>query len=164
MARPCKDCGDTPDVARFYAGVPQRCAECHKQSVRKNRTEKAAYYQDFDAMRYVRDYEKRRSFHAAYAKTERGKTAIRRGQLAYIVRNPERRAAHISLGNALRAGKVIRPKECQDCGTVARIQGHHDDYSKPLDVRWLCVPCHTKAHHGERAVVVMKRQHQETSP
>ena len=164
MSRPCKDCGATPDVARFYAGVPQRCAECHKQSIRQNRAAKATYYQEFEAMRYVRDYEKRRALNAAYAQTERGKAAIRRGQLAYIARNPERRAAHISLGNALRDGRVIRPTECQDCGAMVRLQGHHDDYAKPLDVRWLCVPCHTKAHHGERAVSVTKKQQQGTSP
>ncbi len=164
MPEPCKDCGAMPGTTRFYAGVPQRCAECHKRRVRENRAVKADYYREFDAMRYVRDYEKRRASHQSYAQTERGKEAMRRGSAAYIARNPDRRAAHISLGNALRDGKVIRPAACQACGFNGRIQGHHDDYAKPLDVRWLCVSCHTKAHHGERAVVVVKKQHQEPSP
>jgi hypothetical protein len=32
---------------------------------------------------------------------------------------------------------------CEVCG-VANAQAHHDDYTKPLDVRWFC-----QAHHGE---------------
>jgi len=164
MAGYCKDCGATPGTTRFYAGVPQRCAECHKRRVRENRAAKPDFYREFEAMRYARDYEKRRALRVAYAKTERGKLAMKRGHVAYMNRNPERRAAHISLGNALRDGRIIRPAECQECGAKSRIHGHHDDYAKPLDVRWLCIPCHTKAHHGERAVIALKRQQQQASP
>lgn len=45
---------------------------------------------------------------------------------------------------AVNSGKLIRPKECSLCGRVGYITGHHHDYTKPLDVRWLCVPCHKK--------------------
>lgn len=27
-----------------------------------------------------------------------------------------------------------------------KVQAHHDDYSKPLEVRWLCVPHHALHH------------------
>lgn len=41
-----------------------------------------------------------------------------------------------------RRGKLI-PKPCEVCGE-AEVQMHHEDYTKPLDVRWLC-----KIHHAE---------------
>jgi len=42
-------------------------------------------------------------------------------------------------------GKLI-PKPCEVCGGKA--QKHHDDYSKPLQVRWLCRRDHMKEHGG----------------
>jgi hypothetical protein len=38
--------------------------------------------------------------------------------------------------SAVRAGRLVRAA-CETCGAT-KTQGHHDDYSKPLDVRWLC--------------------------
>lgn len=51
---------------------------------------------------------------------------------------------------AVKQGKLIRPESCQRCGDYpgkasdgrAMIQGHHPDYSKPLDVEWICCKCH----------------------
>lgn len=64
--------------------------------------------------------------------------------------------AHHVVEWALDAGALVRPDGCEVCGVVPRpmrngrsaIQAHHDDYSRPLDVRWLCRPCH-RAWHDE---------------
>ena len=48
--------------------------------------------------------------------------------------------------NALKAGKLNR-KQCERCGDP-KSQAHHDDYSKPLEVTWLCAKDH-KARHRE---------------
>lgn len=47
-----------------------------------------------------------------------------------------------------RRGKLER-KPCEACGS-AESQMHHDDYNKPLDVRWFCRPCHLGLHRAER--------------
>ena len=39
----------------------------------------------------------------------------------------------------------LKPKPCESCGDP-KAQKHHDDYSKPLEVRWLCVNCHILLH------------------
>lgn len=53
--------------------------------------------------------------------------------------------------SALRSGRVERPDICEVCGIVARVHGHHEDYTKPLEVRWLCPKCHKAEHHQLRA-------------
>ena len=55
--------------------------------------------------------------------------------------------AHKAVRAAVRRGELIRPKFCEDCdGAPARIEAHHEDYSKPLEVDWLCRLCHQKRH------------------
>src|SRR5438876_1762664 len=50
---------------------------------------------------------------------------------------------------ALRSGVLVRPTECTTCGTSGRIEAAHFDYAEPLNVRWLCVPCHRKWDHKQ---------------
>lgn len=43
-------------------------------------------------------------------------------------------------------GKLIA-KDCEDCGADKELsERHHEDYNKPLDVTWLCRPCHLQRH------------------
>jgi len=43
-----------------------------------------------------------------------------------------------------------RPTECERCDEpYGRIEAHHEDYSKPLEVVWLCISCHRVAHGME---------------
>ena len=44
---------------------------------------------------------------------------------------------------AVRKGKLIRPTVCEQCHQQRYIRAHHDDYSKPLEVKWLCTRCHS---------------------
>src|SRR5512146_416701 len=50
------------------------------------------------------------------------------------------------LGVYLRRGKIQR-QPCELCGAPA--EAHHHDYSKPLEVRWLCRPHHLELHKAE---------------
>ena len=59
-------------------------------------------------------------------------------------RNGLARWAHIALRNGLRRG-LIAKRPCSICG-AAEAEAHHPDYSKPLQVVWLCRK-HHKAHH-----------------
>jgi ribosomal protein S27AE len=67
---------------------------------------------------------------------------------AYRKRYPEKRRAHAAVYRAVRSGKLVR-QNCEQCGKPDS-QAHHDDYSKPLDVRWLCGECHETEHHPYR--------------
>jgi hypothetical protein len=62
-------------------------------------------------------------------------------------RNPEKARCRNIFGAAIRNKKIKRGTECQDCGaTGIRIHGHHEDYSKPLEVVWVCNACHGVRH------------------
>lgn len=52
---------------------------------------------------------------------------------------------------AVRFGQLARAEACERCGAVGPVDGHHHDYSKPLDVEWLCRSCHMDHHRRERA-------------
>lgn len=62
--------------------------------------------------------------------------------------------AHNKVERAINDGSLIRPLVCELCGESgvqykdgrASIQGHHDDYNKPLEVRWFCKKCHHQWH------------------
>lgn len=66
----------------------------------------------------------------------------------YRKRTPEKSAARSIVGNALKVGKLLRPRKCSECGKRCKPQAHHaSGYDKPLDVVWLCRDCHMSVHH-----------------
>lgn len=82
----------------------------------------------------------------AYMHTESGKQARARAAQKFVCNYPSKRKAQVIANNALRDGKLVRPDTCEHCGQKETLQAHHCDYSKPLDVMWLCVPCHSAWH------------------
>lgn len=157
MTKTCKVCGVTSDAAEFYKSVNSRCKECHKRKVRENRAEKAGYYRTYDAYRYQSD-PRVKERHSRYAKTEAGKASLSAAREKWQERNADKRAAHVILGNAVRDGRVFKPDSCQSCGdTGCRIEGHHHDYTKPLDVKWLCRSCHVEEHRKESKHLTAQR-------
>jgi hypothetical protein len=73
------------------------------------------------------------------------------------ITDDSRAAARNTVNKAVAAGELTRPDSCERCGRVPErrrwdgstfypLNGHHEDYSKPLDVIWLCASCHQLAH------------------
>jgi hypothetical protein len=58
------------------------------------------------------------------------------------------RWAHIALRNGVRRG-LIEKKPCEVCGSIDA-EAHHDDYDRPLAVRWLCRAHHKALHASTR--------------
>lgn len=62
----------------------------------------------------------------------------------------EQRKSYRAVRTAISSGLLKRPSVCELCGNKPKpaidgrstIHAHHDDYSKPLSVKWLCVKCH----------------------
>ncbi len=123
----CSKCRNEKAVSEFYAhpaardGLQTRCKECY-----------AAY------ARSVRG----RQAQAAFTRSAKGRQAHRSATSQWNAVHPEALRAQHALTNALATGKIVR-QPCKICGS-ANSHGHHEDYSKPLEVRWLC-----SLHHAQ---------------
>lgn len=62
--------------------------------------------------------------------------------------NPAKYRAHVEVHKAIVSGR-LQKQPCEVCGS-SRVDAHHDDYTKPLEVRWLCRSHHIRLHtYGE---------------
>lgn len=107
------------------------CKVCWREKVRANRLANIEHY---DA--YERERSKRPERKAAAVLYQRER------------RPAHKRKANIATNNAIRDGRLTR-QPCEVCG-LAKSEAHHDDYTKPLDVRWLCRKHHLE-HHGKES-------------
>jgi hypothetical protein len=69
---------------------------------------------------------------------------------------------HFLVTQAIQKGILI-PKPCEICGFSGilpdgrnAVHGHHDDYNKPLEVRWLCKKHHHEWHAKNKAIKLVK--------
>lgn len=134
MTATCIQCAAVKPSGEFYAhpnmanGHVNVCKECHKARMRvRARTNPA-----------VQDYDRTRS------KTPKRKEQGRKQAKAWREKNPNAYRAHSAVSYALRSGKM-KKLPCEFCGTE-RVHAHHKDYSKPLEVVWLCARCHHRLH------------------
>lgn len=71
----------------------------------------------------------------------------------YKERYPEKIEARRITKAALLRGELAKPDHCERClepKEPRQLDGHHEDYSKPLEVRWVCRQCHTDIHTEKR--------------
>ena len=151
--RVCSKCRAVKPLSDYYrhsaasGGHMRHCKECHKAGVRANRAKNADYYRAYDRGRANRP--DRVAARADYAETPRGRKAVQKAKDAWAQRNPEKRTAQAKVLNEIRTGRMRR-QPCEVCGS-SRVHAHHDDYSKPLEVRWLCPKHHAEHHKKERS-------------
>ena len=137
VSRPLDDYYRHPMANDGHSG---KCIECTKADARANRAARLEYYRAYDRSRN-RDPDR------VAARADYQRTNSRR----YPETNPQKKNARTTLGNTIRDGNAIRPPLCEICGISCEPHGHHDDYSKPLDVIWCCSPCHALIHAYWRA-------------
>lgn len=131
----CFKCGEEKPRSEYYKhqkmgdGLLGKCKECTKQDVRAGRSERLEYYRQYDLAR---------------AKTPARRATKNSVQRKRRAAHPEKSIAHRAVRAAVLSGRLTRGP-CEECGE-SETHAHHDDYSKPLDVRWLCKVCHRNVH------------------
>lgn len=154
----CFKCGAEKPLSEFYKhpkmkdGHVNKCKECNKKDVRENRVARKDYYQEYDRNRPNRDERVEKSNlrnKELYKTDETFRQSVLESKQRWADNNQQKRKAHYAVNNAVRDGKMIKPAECEHCGTSEKkIQGHHWSYEPEhwLDVIWLCSRCHGKEH------------------
>lgn len=147
-SRECNVCFETKPLSDFYTSGKRtwrRCKKCFNLRCAMRLQERLKDPSEKDKwLKHRRKYidlnrEKngtRKSPANALAKTQKAKNE-------WSKRNKLKRIAHHKVNSEIRAGR-ISPKPCESCGSN-NSQAHHDDYSRPLEIMWLC-----PKHHGLR--------------
>lgn len=150
-AKRCFKCGEMKPRTDFYKhsamadGLLGKCIACTKRDVMEHRKIKHAYYLSYDRQRA--NLPRRIKQRQEYARTLLGSKAHAKSLAKQREISPEKYKARYALTNAIRDGRIERGV-CQVCG-VDKVEGHHHDYSKPLDVDWLCKKHHVERHRTE---------------
>jgi hypothetical protein len=141
----CRSCGLAKSENHFYkqanGTLMPDCKPCRIEKVKANRLANIDRYRAYDKDRDGTPH--RVEARKIYSVTAKGRAAAGKAKRRFAELNPVKRAAHIAVANALKTGALVR-LPCDGCGRKA--QAHHDDYSKPLSVRWLCASHHSEWH------------------
>lgn len=118
--------------------------ECTKKRIQDHREKNLEKIQAYDRERGRTPKRRKRSreFSIRYRKDGRGAAVNRR----WASRNPEKVLASRAVNNAVRDCRLVK-LPCRDCGRTVGVEAHHPDYSKPLEVIWLCKLHHENEHH-----------------
>jgi hypothetical protein len=172
MEKKCNKCGEVKMLTEFVKhksykdGHYSRCKVCtralekewRQNNQEKKRAARTRYREknrekirEMDREYYVKNHEKRletaRKAQMKYYKTEKGKAKYQAQDKLVRERTPEKCRARELLRNALRRKELTKPDSCMICtSTQFEIEAHHPDYSKPLEVIWVCRPCHGIVH------------------
>lgn len=115
----CFKCKVEKPLTAFYVHPQMGDGRLNKCKECARADVQANYYANVE---YYREYDRKRGFRGDRVK----------------------QAARIAVRRALERGELSKG-ECEvGCHCRGRIEAHHHDYSKPLQVRWLC-----KRHHAE---------------
>lgn len=140
MSKPCFKCKIVKPLDEFYPhkqmkdGHLNKCKECAKKDVQIR-------YDDPKYRERISEYEKSR-----FQSVDR-KQKLTQYQRNARAKNPEKYKARYQVSNAIRDGRLFK-MPCEYCGNP-KAEAHHHDYTKPLDVKWVCFKCHREREHGQ---------------
>jgi hypothetical protein len=145
----CFKCGEVKPISEFYKhpemrdGHLNKCKACTRHDTQENRKKKIIYYKMYDRKRSMLPH--RVEARKKYSKTELFKESHKKALKINRELYKDKIRARAVLRWALLTMKISK-KPCEICGCEEKIQAHHEDYSKPLDVIWLCPKHHAWIH------------------
>lgn len=154
----CFKCGSVKPLHDFYAhpqmrdGRLNKCKECARRDVIKNRASNPEHYKRYDKARA--NNPERISARKAYMQTDNGRLSHCKSLKKCRDKCPEKTAARNELRKAIIDKRIIRPGSCSVCGIACIPHGHHYDYTIPLGVIWVCSACHASIHRWQNKPIM----------
>lgn len=160
----CRICGVEKPLSDFYKKSDMRdghlnnCKDCHNaRSVKWNKANRARINERKREISKTQEHKEKRK--AQYT-SERGRQIAREAVKRYRQRKPMIDVAHRFIRLAIEKGLMTRPSKCSECESTERIEAHHDDYTKPDVVRWLCKSCHETWHRFNKPIYETSKENQ----
>jgi hypothetical protein len=144
----CFKCGIKKPLSEFYKhsamadGHLNKCKECAKKDAQKNYRANIKHYKEYEKSRAMLPH--RIAARKAYSKTDAFAISRKVSMQKYRNKFPDKYKATTAVNNAVASGK-LKKESCMICG-MTKAEAHHTDYSKHLDVLWLCRKCHCGVH------------------
>lgn len=154
MEKQCFKCRATKPLSEFYRhaqmadGHLNKCKSCARSDSISHRNGNIERVKVYDRVRSNSDTHRQRN-RESYRKRmtdPRKKVDDLRQKREWYARNKIKTRANVKVKRALEKGILVRRNECERCGSGRNIHAHHEDYTKPLDVNWLCQKCHGLRH------------------
>jgi len=147
----CSKCGAEKDESMFSKGKRYKdglfcqCKECCSKRFKtwrsKNKERESERFKQYRADNAEYEAARKRKYTKEHLPEINEHNRKRREEC------PERHKAHAAVRRAVESSKLWR-QPCEVCGWLFT-HAHHDDYSKPLEVRWLCPQHHSEVHKKE---------------
>jgi ribosomal protein S27AE len=145
QCRICKEIKNFDFFSKDSRSRDRKHSECKKCASERHKLDKEANPQKqiIKWWNYsIKNEEKLREKSREYRKNSNGKEVSYRAQ--YRIDFAPKVMAKSKISSLLSKGVIVR-KPCEICG-AEKVDAHHDDYAKPLDVRWLCRRHHSTWH------------------
>lgn len=153
-SKQCPHCSATKELSAFMRctcaklGVSSWCKDCIKIAGKDYRLRRKKHRKQ-----YLRDWREAhpevQNLTVRRYQTKNRATINTKAMSAYYKKIDYSRLkarAHAAVRRALKSSTMIKPLTCLLCGIVTRVRAHHYDYSKQLEVSWLCASCHGYVH------------------
>lgn len=141
----CRKCGEYKSRDEFYKskssknGLQAKCKSCFPKGNERRQVDR----------RYGAS-EKGKATHKKYDDSDKGKSSQRKRDLRQREIHYDRIYARQIVSDEIKAGRLVKPSTCSVENCNKRPEAHHDDYSLPLVVRWLCRKHHKEAEQEKR--------------
>jgi len=132
------------------------CKECKtiqdKEYRNKNKKKIAKQKKEYSSRKEIK--EAKTIYDKQWSKNNPDK--ILKNKLSDWQRNPTKNKARRLVNRAIKAG-VLTKQSCEVCRSLI-VEAHHENYDKPLEVRWLCKDHHLEAHGGQWNKLLFKEE------